>query len=138
MSQTWLFKTEPTEYAYDQLERDGSATWDGVANAVALRNLAQVREGDEVLVYHTGKEKAVIGVARATSGPRPDPHHPGEKLLVIDLEPVRRLKRPITLAEIKADSRFRGFDLVRLPRLSVMPVGTTERAALERLEKARS
>lgn len=138
MPQSWLFKTEPTDYPFDRLEREGRATWDGVANAVALKNLAKVREGDEVLVYHTGKEKAVVGVARATSGPRPDPHHPGEKLLVIDLEPVRRLARPITLAEIKADARFRGFDLVRLPRLSVMPVPAVERAALAKLEKSAS
>jgi predicted RNA-binding protein with PUA-like domain len=131
----WLFKTEPSAYSFDRLERERKATWDGVANPVALKNLAEVRRGDEVLVYHTGKEKAVVGRAWATSDARPDPGDP--KLWVVDVEAVARLERPVTLAEIKATPSLHGWDLVRLPRLSVVRVGETERAEIERLSASR-
>lgn len=116
----WLLKTEPSDYGYGDLEKAGKAVWDGVRNAVALKHLRAIRRGDEVLVYHTGDEKAVVGVARATSDGYPDPKDAA--LVVVDLEPVRRLKRPVTLAEIKADAAFAAWELVRLPRLSVTPV----------------
>ena len=131
----WLFKTEPSAYSFDRLERERKTTWDGVANPVALKNLAEVRRGDEVLVYHTGKEKAVVGRARATADARPDPGDP--KLRVVDVEAVARLERPVTLAEIKARPSLRGWDLVRLPRLSVVRVGEAERAEIERLSTER-
>lgn len=118
----WLVKTEPDEYAYDDLERDGHGTWDGVRNPTALIHLRAFAAGDEVLVYHTGKEKRVIGVARVVKGPYPDPKQDDPRYVVVDLEPVRRLDRPVTLAEIKADPAFAVFDLVRISRLSVMPV----------------
>jgi predicted RNA-binding protein with PUA-like domain len=118
----WLFKTEPSAYAYDQLERDGTTTWDGVKNPVARKYLAAVKKGDRVLVYHTGDEKAVVGVATALSDGYPDPKQKDEKAAVVDLAPVKRLKRPVTLAELKARPSLRDFPLVRLPRLSVMPV----------------
>ena len=116
----WLLKTEPSDYGYADLERAGKAVWDGVRNAVALKHLRSIRKGDEVLVYHTGAEKAVVGVARATSDPYPDPKDAA--LAVVELAPLRRLRRPLTLAEIKADPAFAAWELVRLPRLSVMPV----------------
>lgn len=116
----WLLKTEPSDYAYDDLERAGKAVWDGVRNAVALKHLRSIRKGDEVLVYHTGAEKAVVGVARATSDAYPDPKDAA--LAVVDLAPVRRLERPVTLAAVKADPAFAAWELARLPRLSVMPV----------------
>jgi len=118
----WLAKTEPDEYAYDDLERDSRGTWDGVRNPTALMHLRSFAVGDEVLVYHTGKEKRVVGVARVVRGPYPDPKQDDPRYVVVDLEPVRRLACPVTLAEIKADPAFAAFDLVRISRLSVMPV----------------
>ena len=118
----WLVKTEPSTYSYDDLEREKRARWDGVANAVALKNLRGMAPGDEVMVYHTGDEKAVVGLARVVSEPYPDPKAGDPKLTVVDLEPVRRVARPVTLAEVKADPAFAEFALVRIGRLSVMPV----------------
>ena len=131
MANVWLLKTEPSAYAYADLVRDGRTTWDGVKNPLALKHLANVRRGDSLFVYHTGDEKAVVGVARAVGEAYPDPKKKEPKLLVVDLEPVRSLAKPVTLAAIKADRRFAGFDLVRLPRLSVMPVTAAEAAAIE-------
>ncbi len=118
----WLLKTEPGDYAYSDLERDGGTVWDGVRNNLALKHMRQVRSGDRALFYHTGKDKAVVGVARVASDPYPDPGGDDERFVVFDLRPERPLARPVTLAEIKADSRFRDFALVRMSRLSVMPV----------------
>jgi predicted RNA-binding protein with PUA-like domain len=125
MPQRWLFKTEPESYSYDQLEADKKCVWDGVSNNQALKNLRSVKLGDEVLIYHTGSEKAIVGLAEAISDPYPDPNTPNpdeEHLVVVNLKPKRRVKTPVTLAEIKANEAFSEFDLVRLPRLSVMPV----------------
>lgn len=118
----WLLKTEPTGYSWGDLERDGGTSWDGVKNNAALKHMRQMRTGDRAFIYHTGKEKALVGVARVTSDPYPDPELDDPKLVVFDLEPERRLERPVTLAEVKADPAFAEFALVRLPRLSVMPV----------------
>jgi predicted RNA-binding protein with PUA-like domain len=118
----WLLKTEPGDYSYDDLERDASTAWDGVRNALALKHMREVRKGDEALVYHTGRERAAVGVARVASDPYPDPEAGDPRVVAFDLRPGRRLARPVTLAEIKQDPAFAGFDLVRLPRLSVMPV----------------
>ncbi|MGE5549030.1 MAG: EVE domain-containing protein [Bacteroidota bacterium] len=119
--QYWLFKTEPEEYSYQDLAKAGGGTWDGVRNPRALANLAQVRPGDRVFIYHTGKHRAVVGLAEAVSPPYPDPHAADHRLVVVDLAPRGELPRPVTLAEIKTDSLFAGWELVRLPRLSVMP-----------------
>jgi len=118
----WLLKTEPREYSFEDLLWDGRTQWDGVANPLALRHLGAIRPGDDLLIYHTGTVRAVVGVARAASRPYPDPARGDPRLLVVDVVPVRPLPRPVPLATIKADPRFRGFDLVRLPRLSVLPV----------------
>jgi predicted RNA-binding protein with PUA-like domain len=116
----WLLKTEPGEYSYDDLARDGRAVWDGVRNPVALKHLRSIRTGDECLIYHTGTERSVVGLARAATDAYPDPAD--HRLVVVDVIPLRRLSRPVSLAAIKADPRFRAWELARVPRLSVMPV----------------
>lgn len=118
----WLLKTEPSDYSYADLERDGRTVWDGVANNAALKHMRAIREGDEALIYHTGKERRAVGVARVVSDPYPDPQSDDERLVVFDIEPRRELATPAPLAEIKQDPDFAAFDLVRIPRLSVMPV----------------
>lgn len=126
MPNHWLLKTEPSTYAFDQLEREGRAVWDGVSNPVALRHLRSMAVGDLGFIYHTGDEKRIVGVARVTKAAYPDPKLKDPKMVVVDLAPVERLGRPVTLAEIKADPRFADWELVRIGRLSVMPV-TAER-----------
>lgn len=119
----WLFKTDPDTYGYADLEaKPMGDVWDGVANAVALKHLRNVKAGDQVLIYHTGDEKAIVGLAQVARGPYPDPNQDDEKATVVDVKAVRRAKAPLTLAEIKKDPRYAEFDLVRLSRLSVMPV----------------
>jgi predicted RNA-binding protein with PUA-like domain len=119
----WLLKSEPdADYGYDDLERDGSAVWNGVTNNLALKHMRQVRRGDQALLYHTGKEKAVVGVVEVTRDAYADPAADDARIVAFDLEPRRRLRRPVTLAEIKADPTFADFLLVRMSRLSVMPV----------------
>jgi predicted RNA-binding protein with PUA-like domain len=122
MANRWLLKTEPGEYSFDDLVQDKATVWDGVRNPLALKYLRTIRKGDEFLIYHTGTLRAVMGLARAASDPYPDPAQQDPKLVVVDVKPVRKLKTPVTLEAMKADRGFRGFDLLRLPRLSVMPV----------------
>jgi predicted RNA-binding protein with PUA-like domain len=118
----YLLKTEPSSYSWDDLERDGSTVWEGVRNYTAQKHLRDVRQGDLAFLYHTGKERQVVGIARIASDAYPDPNEETPELHVFDLEPVERFERPVPLAAIKDDPRFRDADLVRLPRLSVMPV----------------
>jgi predicted RNA-binding protein with PUA-like domain len=118
----WLFKEEPSHYSFDDLLRDRRAVWDGVENNLALKHLRNVRRGDEILFYHTGKEKKVVGLMKATTDARPDPARKEERFVVVEVQPERKLRRSITLSEIKSDPSFAGFDLVRMPRLSAMPV----------------
>ncbi len=122
MPKRWLFKTEPEEYSYDNLEQDKKCVWDGVSSNQALKNLRAVKLGDEILIYHTGNEKAIVGMAEVISDAYPDPAANDEHLIVLNLKPKRRLAQPLTLAEIKANEAFKEFDLVRLPRLSVVPI----------------
>ncbi len=122
MPNYWILKTEPTVYAHADLERDGTTVWDGVKNPVALRNIGTMRPGDEVAIYHTGKEKAAVGLAKVAGAPFPDPKKKDPKLVVIELRAGRRLARPVTLAQIKSDRAFAGSPLVRVPRLSVIPL----------------
>jgi predicted RNA-binding protein with PUA-like domain len=133
MNGRWLFKTEPGSYSWTQLERDKRTVWDGVKNALALKHLASVAAGDEVLFYHTGDEKQVVGVARVARGAYPDPKAKDPRLLAVDLEVGRALPRPVTLAEMRADAKLAGFDLLRLPRLSVMPVSSAQWSEILRL-----
>jgi predicted RNA-binding protein with PUA-like domain len=131
MPRRWLFKTEPGEYSFADLERDKKAVWDGVSNNLALKNLREVRLGDEILIYHTGDEKTLVGLAEAISDPYPDPHENDEKLVAVKLKARRRFKTPLSLTEIKQLDGLSDFDLVRLPRLSVMPVSKEHWAILE-------
>lgn len=122
----WLLKTEPNTYSFDDLERDGSTTWDGVANNTALIHLRAMKSGDLALIYHTGDERRAVGIAEITSAPYPDPKADNPKLVVVDLRPIERLTNPVTLAEIKSDPFFADFVLVRQARLSVMPVSAEQ------------
>lgn len=122
----WLFKEEPTHYSFDDLKKDGSTVWSGVKNPLAQKHLRAVRKNDRIFYYHTGGEKAVVGVARAASDAYPDPADKSGKAHVVDVTPVKKLARPVTLASIKADRRFAAFALTRVPRLSVMPVSDSE------------
>ena len=122
MPARWLFKTEPGEYSFERLVREKKARWDGVTNALALSHLRKVGKGDEILIYHTGDVRAVVGIASAIGDAYADPAHDDPKLAVVDIAPVRALARPVTLADIKGNPKFAGFELVRIGRLSVMPV----------------
>lgn len=117
-----MFKEEPSNYNYDALARDGKTSWTGVKNPVAQRNLRSVKKGDRIFFYHTGSEKAVVGIAKAGGDAYPDPADKAGKLYAVDVVPVKKLPAPVTLASIKGDNFFASFDLTRLPRLSVMPV----------------
>jgi predicted RNA-binding protein with PUA-like domain len=128
-----LFKEEPSHYSFTDLERDGRVVWDGVANALALRHLREVRPGDRVFFYHTGKEKAVVGVMEVVSGPAEGGDEEGGGAVTV--RAVRRLQHPVPLARIKADATLAGWDLVRLPRLSVMPVTDAQWRRVEELSK---
>ncbi len=123
MGRHWILKTEPSEYAFSDLVRDGRTRWEGISNAVALKHLRSMLEGDDALIYHTGKEKSLIGLARVVSAPYPDPSGKDPRLVVVDLQAGKALPRQLSLAEIKADPAFQDLGLVRLPRLSVVPVG---------------
>ena len=118
----WILKTEPSEYGFSDLVRDRRTRWEGVSNPVALKHLRSMLEGDEALIYHTGNEKSLIGLARIASAPYPDPSGKDPRLVVVDVEARGPLPRHVTLAEIKADPAFKDLGLVRVPRLSVVPV----------------
>jgi predicted RNA-binding protein with PUA-like domain len=135
MANRWLFKTEPSVYSFQQLQRDKKTMWDGVKNNLALKNLKDINKGDEILIYHTGDEKAAVGVARALGGAYPDPSQKNPKLLVVDIEAVKPLPRPVTLAQVKANKTLANFDLVRLSRLSIMKVSDEQWETLERMAK---
>ena len=132
----WLVKEEPEHYNYDQLERDRKTVWAGVRNPLAQKHLRAIRKGDRIFYYHTGKEKAVVAVAKALGDAYPDPDDADGKLFVVDVAPEKRLARPVTLAEIKADEAFASFPLVRMSRLSVMPVTDAEWTRIEKLSRS--
>lgn len=122
MSNYWILKTEPSTYSFQDLVSKGTDVWDGVSNPVALRNLRNMAPGDEVMIYHTGDEKAIVGLARVASEPRADPKNP--KLTVIDLKAGAAIAHAVTLAAVKADAAFADLALVRQGRLSVVSVPT--------------
>jgi predicted RNA-binding protein with PUA-like domain len=131
----WLFKEEPTHYSFDDLVRDGKTSWTGVRNPLAQKHLRSVRKGDRIFFYHTGKEKAVVGIARAIADAYPDPADKTGNLHAVDVAPVKKLTSPVTLAAVKADKFFASFALVRMSRLSVMPVRDEEWARIEAMSK---
>src|SRR5579871_3645128 len=113
----WLLKTEPDCYAWDNLVRDRKATWDGVANALALKHIRTMSKGDLALIYHTGDERQAVGIAEIVSKPYADPKEGDERLAVVDLKPKEKLKKPVTISDIKADKTFAGWDFLRIGRL---------------------
>jgi len=135
MVNRWLFKTEPSVYSFQQLQMDKKTMWDGVKNNLALKNLKDIKKGDEILIYHTGDEKAAVGIARALSGAYPDPSQKNPRMLVVDIEAVKTLPRPVTLAEVKANKKLANFDLVRLSRLSIMKVSDDQWDIIEEMAK---
>ena len=129
----WLFKEEPTHYSYDDLVRDKRTQWTGVKNPLAQKHLRSVKKNDLIFYYHTGDERAIVGIARALTDAYADPKDKTWKAGLVDIGPVRKLRRPVTLAEIKAKASFGDFPLVRISRLSVMPVTDREWQEIERM-----
>ena len=129
----WLMKEEPTHYSYDDLVRDKKTSWTGVRNPLAQKHLRSIEKGDRIFFYHTGDEKSVVGIARAAGAAYPDPADKTGKLYAVDVVPVKKLKAPVTLAAVKADKFFASFPLVRMARLSVMPVSDDEWARIEKM-----
>jgi predicted RNA-binding protein with PUA-like domain len=119
----WLLKSDPETYSFADLERDGQTRWDGVSNNLALKHLRNIHRGDTAFIYHTGEERAIVGTAEVISDPYPDPNERDPRRVVVDLKAGKRLARPVSLDEIKRQPVLKDFELVRLPRLSVMPVG---------------
>jgi len=133
----WLCKQEPSSYSYDDLARDGATVWDGVKNPLARKHLRQMKPGDRVLFYHTGKEKAVVGEMVVAGDPSPDRKSKDEGAVVVPMRPVRKFSVPVTLAAIKANPQLSKWDLVRISRLSVVSVTPTQWRQVEKLaEKA--
>ena len=132
----WLFKSEPDCYSFADLERDGATLWDGVTNALARKHLREVRPGDRIWCYHTGDEKAIVGLMEAVGEPHSDPKDHDPKSVVVEVKPVRKLKHPVTLARIKAEPGLAKWDLVRNSRLSVVPVSPEQWRQVEQLVKA--
>jgi len=132
---TWLIKTEPGDYAWDDMAKDKRTAWTGVANNAARMHMRAVKKGDEAFFYHTGDDKAIMGIVKIVTNPYEDPDEPGlnakgeMKAPLFDVSAGKKAKTPLTLKEIKADERFKDFDLVRQSRLSVMSVPP----ALERI-----
>ena len=132
----WLMKEEPEHYSYDQLVKERKTVWAGVRNPLAQKHLRSIKKGDRIFYYHTGKEKAIVAIATAASDAYPDPNDTASKSSVVDVAPVKKLARPVTLAEIKADRAFADFPLVRMSRLSVMPVTDEEWVRIEKMSRA--
>ena len=118
----WLVKQEPSTYIYDNLEREKKTVWDGVHNNLALKHIRGMKKGDKALFYHTGEEKQAVGIIEIISDPYPNPKEYDKRFVVIDVKPVSRLKRPVTLEEMKKDLKFKDWELLQISRLSVMPV----------------
>lgn len=118
----WLLKTEPSVFAYEDLVRLGRDGWDGVRNWAALRHMAAMRPDDLAFFYHTGNERRIVAVCRVVGEPYREPGQDDSRIRIVDVVPAYRLPRPVTLAEIRADPAFAGWDLLRQSRLSVLPV----------------
>ncbi|HET9177758.1 MAG TPA: EVE domain-containing protein [Terriglobia bacterium] len=135
MAGKWLFKSDPEHYSYQDLARDRQTVWDGVSNNLALKNLRNVRRGDEVMIYHSGSERAIVGLAKVLSDPYADPKSKDARLMVVEIAARGTVPRPVGLDEIKKQPGLRDFDLVRLPRLSVMPLSEKQWEAILALAK---
>ena len=133
--QYWLVKSEPFKYSWDQLVKDGSTYWDGVRNYQARNNLRAMKKGDQVFFYHSNEGLEIVGIAKVIKEHYQDPTTDDERWSVVDLKPVKKLKRAISLEEIKGDERLRDIALVRQSRLSVMPIREDEFDAIVELSK---
>jgi predicted RNA-binding protein with PUA-like domain len=122
MTAYWLFKTEPEDYSFDDLVTDRRTVWDGVANNLALQYLRKIKKGDQVLIYHTGEERAVVGIAEVIRDPMKHPDRTGKKDGIIEIKPVRKLPYPVSLTDIRENKTFADFELVKISRLSVVRV----------------
>ena len=120
----WVFLADPKDFGWEELVRDGSAVWDGVSAAPAQSNLRKCKKGDPVLIYHTSPDRALVGIARISKGPRAE--GADEKRVVVDIAPVKPLARPLPLAELKADRTTAGMSFVRMPRIAVQPVTSAQ------------
>jgi len=132
-TQYWLVKQEPEDYSWDDFVRDGRTAWTGVRNFAARNHLKAMRAGDEAFYYHSGDGKCVVGVARVAKTAYPDPTADEPGWVAVDLVPVRPLKKPVTLAQIKAEAALKDMALVRISRLSVQPVKPAELARILKL-----
>lgn len=131
----WLFKTDPDTYAWNDLVKAKREVWNGVSNNLALKYLRSIRKGDQIFVYHSGLDKAIVGIANAVSNPYPDPSKKDSKSAVIDITPIEKLRRPVPLSEIKSDPKLKSWELVRLSRLSVMPATEAQGKEVLRLSQ---
>ena len=122
----WLIKTEPFKYSWDTLVKEGRGTWDGVRNYQARNNLVAMREGDLALFYHSNEGKEIVGIAKVVREHYPDPTTDDPRWVVVDVEPVEALPKPVTLAQIKTDERLQNMALLKLSRLSVSSVRPEE------------
>ena len=126
----WLLKTEPSTYSFNDLVKVKQTSWDGVTNALALKHIRTMAVGDEAIIYHSGKEKSAVGLAKIISPPRADPKQNNPKLVVVDLKPGKALTKPVTLEQMKIDKRFAGSVFLRIGRLSVVPLSAEQWQAI--------
>lgn len=126
MANHWILKTDTDTYSFDDLVRDRRTVWDGVSNALALKHLRAMAKGDPVMIYHSGDDKAIVGLATIVSDPYPDPKAKDPRLVVVDIQAGERLPTPVSLATIKADPAFAELGLVRMSRLSVVPAAPAQ------------
>ncbi len=122
MKNYWLVKQEPSTYNYDTLEKEKKTVWDGVHNNLALKHINSMKKGDQALFYHSGDEKQAVGIIEIIRNPYPNPKEANKRFVVVDVKAVKKLKRPVTLDEMKKDNIFKNWELLRISRLSVMPV----------------
>ena len=136
--QHWLLKTEPSEFSFEDLLASGREIWDGISNPLALKHLRSTHAGDLALIYHTGKVRAAVGIARILGAPYPDPKRKNPSLVVVEIEPVAPLPRAVALQEMKASAELKGLQLLRISRLSVVPVSPEHWKILLKMAGAKS
>jgi predicted RNA-binding protein with PUA-like domain len=126
----WLLLADPRSYKYHDLEREKRTVWDGIAGSLAQKHMRNFKQGDEALIYHTAPDKAVVGVVRIVSNPYPDPKDAGAKLVVVDIEPVRRLRTPVSLQQLRENRKLAGMTFLKIQRIAVSPLNQTEFAEI--------
>ncbi len=131
----WLVKSEPTKYSFADLERDGRTVWDGVRNNAAALHLKAMKVGDEVFFYHSQEGLAVVGVAKVVREAFPDASDPTGRFVAVEVAPVRALKQPVTLGQMKAEPALAGLEMIRQSRLSVSPVSDDQWATILRMAR---